>query len=109
MWRTGEPKVGGESLKVGELSSSVIFDLDAYPEPKILSSAEIKKLVALYGSTTAVARFLGCSQSFVSERLNQKINKNKGEVMNKTALYARVSIDQQALSHSCCVRHLKQL
>jgi DNA invertase Pin-like site-specific DNA recombinase len=55
------------------LVCAILFgiEIEAYPEPKILSRAEKKKLLAYYGSTVAVARFLGCSQSFVSERLNR--------------------------------------
>ena len=52
---------GGEGRKVGELSAVVIFDLDAYPEPKILTSDELKPLVQVWRSTVAVAKFLGCS------------------------------------------------
>jgi hypothetical protein len=63
---------GGEGHKVGELSAVVIFDLEAYPEPKILSRAELKHLMRSYGTTVAVAKFVGCSQSHVSERLNSR-------------------------------------
>jgi hypothetical protein len=71
---------GGESHKVGELSSGVTFELEAYPEPKILTSAELKRLLDIFGTTVAVSKFLGCSQSFVSERLKViKKNKTKGD------------------------------
>ena len=51
---------GGESHKVGELSTVVVFELEAYPEPKILTSNELKPLMRVWGSTVAVAKFLGC-------------------------------------------------
>jgi len=63
-------KNGGESNKVGEHLSAVSFDLEAFPEPKILESKELGRLLRVFGSTVTVARFLGCSQSHVSERLN---------------------------------------
>ncbi len=66
----GSAKNGGEGHKVGELSSAVIFDLTAYPEPKTLTREELKQLVKSYRSTVALAHFLGCSQAFVWERLN---------------------------------------
>lgn len=72
-------EVGGKSHKVGELSAVAIFDLTAYPEPKILSKVELTHLMRFHGTTEAVAKFLGCSQSHVSERLNLK-NKTKGKV-----------------------------
>lgn len=60
---------GGESFKVGEHLSCVYFEFEVYPEPKILTSEEIKQLAKTQGSTVALARFLGCSQAFVWERL----------------------------------------
>ena len=64
---------GGESRIVGELSSVVIFDLEAYLEPKILTRAELLHLKRIYRTTMAIAKFLGCSQVFVSERLRLKL------------------------------------
>ena len=53
---------GGEIHKVGELSSAVIFEFEAYPEPKILSAADLKPLMRLLGTTVAVAEYVGSSQ-----------------------------------------------
>jgi hypothetical protein len=61
---------GGESDKVGEHLSSVLFELEAYPEPKVLSSQELKRLITIFGTTVAVAKFIGCSQSHISEKAN---------------------------------------
>lgn len=63
-------EIGGEGRKVGELSAVVIFEFEVYPEPKILTKAELTHLMRLHGTTVAVAKFLGCSQPHVSERLN---------------------------------------
>jgi hypothetical protein len=63
---------GGESRIVGELSPTVIFEFEAYPEPKILSSADLKPLMRLLGTTVAVAELIGCSQQFVSEKLKSR-------------------------------------
>ena len=73
---------GGEGHKVGEHLSAVLFELEAYPEPKSLISDELKHLMDVLGTTVAVAKFLGCSQSHVSERLNA--NKNKKKFKTKT-------------------------
>lgn len=56
-------KFGGENTKVGEHLSAVIFEFEAYPEPKILTRAEMRGLMRLYDSQEAVAEFLECSQS----------------------------------------------
>lgn len=60
---------------VGELSSATIFELEAYPEPNILSAAELTPLMRFLVTTVSVAKYLGCSQQFVSDRL--KIGKMK--------------------------------
>jgi hypothetical protein len=52
--------------------SAIVFELEAYPEPKILNKAEMKSLIAIHGTTVAVAKFLGCSQSHVWERLSSQ-------------------------------------
>jgi hypothetical protein len=46
----------------------VIFELEVYPEPKILSSEELKSLLKVHGSLRALAEALGCSIGFISER-----------------------------------------
>jgi len=68
---------GGESHIVGEHLGSVLFELEAYPEPKILNSFELKRIMGVFGTTVAVAKFLGCSQSHVSERLNSNKKKKR--------------------------------
>jgi hypothetical protein len=71
---------GGESHKVGEHLSSVLFEFEAFPEPKILNFQELKHLMKVFGTTVAVAKFLGCSQSHVSEHLKSKSKTNpKGD------------------------------
>jgi len=62
-------EIGGESHKVGELSSVVIFEFEAYPEPKILTKIELRRLMRLHGTTVAVGRHVGASQQFVSKHL----------------------------------------
>ena len=63
--------IGGEGDKVGELSSVVTFDLEAYPEPKILTQDELRRLMRVFGTTIAVARHTGASQQFVSKHLTK--------------------------------------
>jgi hypothetical protein len=62
---------GGEGFKVGELSAAVIFELEAYPEPKILSTTELRQLLKTHKTAVAVAKLLGCSQVFVSDHTKQ--------------------------------------
>jgi hypothetical protein len=61
-------KIGGECHIVVELSSVVIFELEVYPEPKILSRSELNRLIRTHGTTVAVAKIIGGSQQFVSGR-----------------------------------------
>ncbi len=63
---------GGENAKVGEHSAVVIFELEAYPEPKILSSEDLKDLLKRYGSLRTLAEVLRCSIGFISERSKVK-------------------------------------
>jgi predicted transcriptional regulator len=46
-----------------------MFEFEAYPEPKILKRAVLMHFIRLHGTTLAVAKLLGCSQAYVSERL----------------------------------------
>jgi hypothetical protein len=68
-------KNGGENAKVGEHSAVVIFELEAYPEPKILSSQELKYLLKLYDSVRSLAERLGCSIGFISDQTRTKTKK----------------------------------
>ncbi len=68
-------KSGGENAKVGEHSAVVIFELEAYPEPKILTSIELKKLLKSYGSVRVLAESLGCSFGFISDQTRTKAKK----------------------------------
>jgi hypothetical protein len=45
----------------------VIFELEAYPEPKILSRKELKELLKAQ-SYRDLAKSLGCSIGFIYER-----------------------------------------
>ena len=76
---------GGESRKVGEHHSCLLFDFEVYPEPKILTREDLKPLLKVHRNTVALAKFLGCSQAFVWERLNPYRNKpvNKSKKLNK--------------------------
>lgn len=64
-----EIRNGGEGRKVDELSAVVIFDLEAYPEPKSLRHEDLKELMTRFKTTVAVAKYIGASQSFVSFKL----------------------------------------
>ncbi len=65
-----DSKYGGESHKVYELSPSVVFEIEAFPEPKCLSGADLAALYEKFRSTIKLADHVGASQSFVAERLN---------------------------------------
>jgi hypothetical protein len=62
---------GGENDKVSEHSVVVIFELEAYPEPKILSSIELQELLKTH-SYRNLAKALGCSIGFIYERCSKK-------------------------------------
>jgi hypothetical protein len=64
-------KIGGESLRVGEHPAVVIFEFEAYPEPKALSKAELKGLMTIWRSTVKVAKHIGASQAFVWLKLKE--------------------------------------
>ena len=70
---------GGVPDEVGEPFQCVVisFEVDAYPEPKILNPSEIKVLFELYGSQGQVARGIGCSRSFVTRSINGTKSKVK--------------------------------
>lgn len=58
-------RFGGESRKVDEHCAVVIFELEAYPEPKVLSVRDLEGLMRVFGSTVKVAKYIGASQAFV--------------------------------------------
>jgi hypothetical protein len=68
-------KSGGENAKVGEHPAVVIFELEAYPEPKILSRSELRDLLKCYGSVRVLADVLGCSIGFISDHAKIKAKK----------------------------------
>jgi hypothetical protein len=47
----------------------VVFEFEAYPEPKALSRSDLKVLMKRFKTTVAVAKYIGVSQSFVSFKL----------------------------------------
>ncbi len=57
-------------MKVVEPASVIVFELEAYPEPKVLLREELKELLDRLGTTVGIAKFIGASQAFVWERLN---------------------------------------
>jgi hypothetical protein len=63
---------GGEGRKVSELRPVIVFELEAYPEPKALSRIELLALIKIFSSTVKVARHIGSSQAFVWEQLSTK-------------------------------------
>jgi len=65
-----EIKLGGKGSRVDEHSAVVIFELEAYPEPKSLPIGVLEQLMAVLGSTVKVAKYIGASQAFVWEKLD---------------------------------------
>lgn len=53
-----------------EPNALVVFELEAYPEPKSLDQADLRALYARYGSFHRVAKHIGSSEAFA--RLNAK-------------------------------------
>jgi hypothetical protein len=53
----------------------VVFEFEAYPEPKILDSDELNSLYERYGSQKAVARAIGTSRVFVTENMVRRAKK----------------------------------
>lgn len=62
-------KSGGESRKVGELRSVVVFEMEAYPEPKVLSAANLRENSKDTMTIKSLADRTGLSWSAVQERL----------------------------------------
>lgn len=62
---------GGEGRKVGELRPLVVFELEAWPEPKALSRDELQVLMKHFRSTIKVAKHIGASQAFVWSKLKK--------------------------------------
>ncbi len=55
--------------KVGEHRGVVVFELDGYPEPKVLAQADLRRLVSEGGTIEAVARRTGLGWSTVQAKL----------------------------------------
>ncbi len=47
----------------------IVFELDAWPEPKALGRNDIQALMKRFKTTVTVAQVIGVSQSFVSFKL----------------------------------------
>jgi hypothetical protein len=52
----------------------VVFELEAYPETKALSKANLLILMGRFSSTVKVARYIGASQAFVWGKLSSRID-----------------------------------
>ncbi len=62
-------KIGGENPKVGEHRGVVVFELDAYPEPKVLSATDLRGISKDNMTIKNLAYRTGLSWSTVQERL----------------------------------------
>jgi hypothetical protein len=60
---------GGVNPKVGEHHGVIVFELEAYPEPKVLARSDLRRLFAESGTIEAVARRTGLGWSTVQEKL----------------------------------------
>lgn len=47
------------------------MELEAYPEPKILSPPELTNLVSNHGSTRETATHIGASEAFVRQNMQR--------------------------------------
>lgn len=62
---------GGEGRKVVELLPVIIFELEAWAEPKALSRLELMALMKEFNSTVKVAKHIGASQAFVWAKIQK--------------------------------------
>lgn len=70
-------KNGGREPNVGEWFSEtshgvVVLEVEAYPEPKVLSAAELRLLKAVLGSNRKVATHIEGSTGLVRDKMAQK-------------------------------------
>jgi hypothetical protein len=75
---TIESEIGGESRKVCEHLPVVVFELEAWPEPKALSRVELKLLMKNFRSTIKVAKHIGASQAFVWAKIQKNSESDYG-------------------------------
>ncbi len=75
---------GARVEQVDEPLTTFIFELEAYPEPKILSTDDLKALYRDLRSYKRVADPVGASEAFVRQPCNSKRYKNSN---NKSASY----------------------
>ena len=79
-------KPGAQVEQVDEPRTLFIFELEAYPEPKSLSSTDLKELHDSFKNFKKVADHIGASEAFVRQNCqkkkykNSKKNKQKGEI-----------------------------
>ena len=62
-------KIGGENPKVDEHCGVLVFELEVYPEPKVLSQLDIQRLFAESDTIQTVARRTGLGWSTVQAKL----------------------------------------
>ncbi len=81
MERVGSCSVtsGAQVDEVDEPRTVVIFELTAYPEPKSLSSTELKSLYKIFGTYSKVAEVIGSSEAFVRQNVKSKKSNRKGD------------------------------
>jgi hypothetical protein len=57
----------GEPLGLLRSEPVLQFELEAYPEAKLLSQSNINDLISKYGTSTAAAKIIGDSEAFVRQ------------------------------------------
>lgn len=76
-------KFGRELTQVDEPpyrgSPAVIFELEAYPEPKALSATQLSALYEQLGTNKRVAEHIGASKNFVQSNKQSNKNLKKGK------------------------------
>jgi len=68
-------KIGARVEPVDEpdnASTVVIFEFEAYPEPKVLSPIELQALCARYQSFVKVGAVIGTSEGFVRQNVQAR-------------------------------------
>lgn len=69
--------IGAQVEQVDEPPITFVFELEAFPEPKALSSTDLKELYEVHKSYQKVAGHIGASEAFVRQKSQNKAYKKK--------------------------------
>jgi hypothetical protein len=81
----GERTIGGP----GRPTATLIFEVEAYTDPKALSVPELKRLKAILGTNRKVGEYIGTSSGLVRDRLANDTGRKGGRIISKSPRRAR--------------------